>query len=141
METTPRQRPTWAIVFLLPLLGLAGSAAILDSGQSERNRELPRESVGTRRVRPTEQQEYAARDELRRILVHWRTRPSGTSPVELTPPLVRLCHRWPRTDAAHRAVMILCPGGGPDPVNTAWGAVNRPFRQEVPPEIDEIWGL
>ena len=136
-------RIVWEAVLVLPLL--APATWVLVSEEPAIPEQVPVVKVGgltraepaeDRWRDPTEEDEYAARAELKKALTDWRSMPPNTSSAVLTPPMVRIVKRWPRTDAGWRASLILCPMGG-DPIEDAWHAVNRPFRREVPREHDE----
>lgn len=139
MAADGTNRAAWGAVVALPAMALAMWSVIEEPAPAAAA--LPQKDtllVPDRWRDPTPADEAAARQELRRALAEWRAkspRPSGSA---LTPPMVRILKRWPRTDAGWRASLILCPLGG-DPIRSAWEAVNRPFRREVPDSYERAF--
>lgn len=132
-------RLRWGPVLLLPFLAVAAWAVIADWPPAVAIRGTRQNSPANDRWRePTEDDEYAARSELRRALTAWQTTSPRPPSSVLTPPMVRIVKRWPRTDAGYRALLILCPLGG-DPIEAAWQAVNRPFQREVPESAEKAF--
>lgn len=137
IATTSRLR--WGPVTLLPFLAVAAWAVIADWPPAVAIRGGRRNIPANDRWRePTEDDEYAARSELRGALTAWQTKSPRPPSSALTPPMVRIVKQWPRTDAGYRALLILCPLGG-DPIETAWHAVNRPFRRDVPESVEKAF--
>lgn len=132
-------RTAWGAALALPAMALAmwsviGEPAPAPLAPPRKDTPL----VPDRWRAPTPADEAAARQELRRALVEWRAKSPRPSSSALTPSMVRILKRWPRTDAGWRASLILCPLGG-DPIESAWEAVNRPFRREVPDSYERAF--
>lgn len=136
MAVDRMNRTAWGAAMALPAMALAMWSVIGEPAPAPLAPPRKDTSLVPDRWRdPTPADEAAARQELRRALVEWRAKSPRPSSSALTPPMVRILKRWPRTDAGWRASLILCPLGG-DPIESAWEAVNRPFRREVPDSYD-----
>ncbi len=140
MVIAATSRLRWGPVLLLPLLAVAAWAVIADWPPAVAIRGTRRNIPAIDRWRePTEDDEYAARSELRRALTAWQTliAPSAKFRSDASVGSAREADGRGRMPAIE-ALLILCPQGG-DPIEAAWQAVNRPFQREVPESAEKMF--